>query len=247
MDGKVYRITNLVSGKYYIGQTIGRIKARFTNHLSEARCRRNCRYLGNAIVKYGRYNFAIEPLATGINTQEELDSIERLWILTTRSFDHRVGYNIEFGGNGRGKISPETREKMSGPKTDEHRKKLSEAARKRGGHPMSAEARAKIASWHTGRKSSPETITKLRLSHIGFKPSPEAIAKTRAANLGHKRSYGRKASDSTKAKMAESQRRAWSKRVGRCRGRRPNGDERFLAATVGIGDCEKPQAKAEMY
>jgi hypothetical protein len=171
--------------------------------------------LGNAIVKHGVKNFIVETLATSIQSQEELDSAERMWILVTRSYDHQVGYNIELGGNGRGKISPETRKKMSGPKSEEHRKKLSEAAKKRGGHTMSAAARAKLAAWHTGRKASPETIVNLRLSHLGLKPSPEAIAKTRAANLGHKRSYGRKASDSTKAKMAESQRRAWAKRQGR--------------------------------
>ena len=217
MEGTIYKITNLVDGKYYIGQTIQRFKSRFTNHLSEARCRRNCRYLGNAIVKHGSKNFIVEPLATSIKSQEELDNAEKLWILITRSYDHKIGYNIEFGGNGKGKISPETRQKMSGPKSEEHRKKLSEAAKKRGGHSMSEEARAKIAAWHTGRKASPETIVNLRLSHLGFKPSPEAIAKTRAANLGHKRSYGRKASAETKAKMAESQKRAWEKR--RCVGR----------------------------
>ena len=217
MEGTIYKITNLINGKYYIGQTTMRLKGRFTNHLSEARCRRNCRYLGNAIVKYGAKNFTVEPLATSIKSQEELDNAEKLWILITRSYDHQVGYNIEFGGNGRGKIAPETRQRMSGPKSEAHRQKLSEAAKKRVRHPMSAEAKAKIAAWHLGRKASPETLKKLSESHKGFKPSPEAIAKTRAANLGHKRSYGRKASAETKAKMAESQKRAWER--CRCVGR----------------------------
>jgi group I intron endonuclease len=212
MEGTIYKITNLLDGKYYIGQTTNSFKARFTNHISEARCRRNCRYLGNAIVKHGSKNFIVEQLITGIKSQEDLDNIERLWILVTRSYDHKVGYNIEFGGNGRGKISPETRIKMSVPKSEEHKRKLSEAAKKRGGHPLSAEAREKIAAWHRGKKASPETIRRLSESHKGFKPSPEAIAKTAAFNRGNKYLLGRKASEATKLKMAEAQRLAWKKR-----------------------------------
>lgn len=54
--GKIYKITNLINNKIYIGQTIRDLKVRFKQH-----CYRNgCAYLHNALLKYGKANFKIE-------------------------------------------------------------------------------------------------------------------------------------------------------------------------------------------
>lgn len=54
--GKIYRITNLVNNKIYIGQTIRDLKVRFKQHCYK----KGCTYLHNAILKYGKENFKIE-------------------------------------------------------------------------------------------------------------------------------------------------------------------------------------------
>ena len=54
--GKIYKITNLVNSKIYIGQTIRSLKERFRQHIYK----QGCTYLHNAILKYGKENFKIE-------------------------------------------------------------------------------------------------------------------------------------------------------------------------------------------
>jgi hypothetical protein len=55
---KIYMITNIVNNKKYIGQTISSIEHRWDQHTSNARRYTNkCRYLENAIRKYGEHNF----------------------------------------------------------------------------------------------------------------------------------------------------------------------------------------------
>ena len=36
MNGKIYLITNLVNGKQYVGKTIGDVRHRFNEHVSDA-------------------------------------------------------------------------------------------------------------------------------------------------------------------------------------------------------------------
>lgn len=92
---KIYKITNAVNGKVYIGQTKGSIRSRFTQH-----CRPDnpCVALRNAINKYGKNCFFIEVIDTAIN-DKELDKKEIFWIKQYRSTDNKYGYNIAAGGN----------------------------------------------------------------------------------------------------------------------------------------------------
>lgn len=80
----VYKITNLINGKIYIGQDT---KDRATYFGSG-------RIIANAIKKYGKYNFKKDILEYCFSN-EDLDAAEEYWISYFNSDDRRNhGYNI---------------------------------------------------------------------------------------------------------------------------------------------------------
>lgn len=98
--GIIYKITNTVNGKIYVGQTIRTVKERFRNHCNKV----GCTYLHNAIKKYGKENFIIEVIEEA--PIEKLDEREIFWIKTLKSTWKDGGYNIYEGGtSGRRNIS----------------------------------------------------------------------------------------------------------------------------------------------
>jgi len=98
--GYIYKITNLKSGKMYIGQTSQTIEERWAVHLAWAKKRRS--YLANAMIKCGISNFVIEPVVSVMN-KEALDELEKELILSFGTIAPK-GYNIFLGGS-KGKIS----------------------------------------------------------------------------------------------------------------------------------------------
>ena len=120
----IYKITNSVNSKVYIGQTWQTLKQRFAVHLSSSGCIK----LANAINKYGKDKFTIQTILI-VNTQVIADYWEDVFI---QKFDSiKSGYNIRTGGS-HGKMSEESKMKISlarlGKKSSEEtRKKLSVA------------------------------------------------------------------------------------------------------------------------
>jgi group I intron endonuclease len=132
MNYILYLITNLITGKVYVGQTIQSISIRWVEHC----CTRDkdCFYLQNAIKKYGKKNFKIEELCR-VSTQEELDFVEILFIQALHATDLNFGYNLRDGGS-RGAHSARSRQLMSivaigRPKSEEHRKHVGDARRRK--------------------------------------------------------------------------------------------------------------------
>jgi|SRR5579864_4500336 len=111
----IYLITNLVTGKVYVGQTISSLQHRLNGHFKEARTGTRYR-LHNSIRKHGESKFKIEWLASA-TSKEQLDGLERLFIILLRSSDCRYGYNLTLGGDGSHgyKHSEETRRRMHKP------------------------------------------------------------------------------------------------------------------------------------
>src|SRR5574343_903436 len=93
----IYKTTNLVNGKFYIGQ-----EKRF-----------NPSYLGSgfillkAIKKYGIENFRKEIIEDNINDKITLDEREIYWIKKLEARNHRIGYNVAKGGQGGDFLSQE--------------------------------------------------------------------------------------------------------------------------------------------
>ena len=95
MRGFIYKITNIINGKFYIGQTIQNVKERFYQHCA-TKCSKAVSNMAihRAIKKYGKSNFTVEVI-------EEIDSAnlndrERYWIKYYNSYNN--GYNSTKGG-----------------------------------------------------------------------------------------------------------------------------------------------------
>jgi len=67
----IYKITNIINNKTYVGQTTCTIKNRFAEHVHQSKNRKDMPVL-NAIRKYGKDNFVIESLCFCEN-QVDLD------------------------------------------------------------------------------------------------------------------------------------------------------------------------------
>lgn len=108
MEWKIYKITNKLNNKVYIGQTKNKIQARFKAHLTAARLGKTFRFY-QAIRKHGEEAFYIEEVCT-VNTIEEANILETKYILEFMSNNPKYGYNGTSGGTGGwmiGKLSEE--------------------------------------------------------------------------------------------------------------------------------------------
>lgn len=97
MKGKIYKITNKLNGKIYIGQTLKSLEERFQKHCwgtTEKDKYHMNMAIKKAIRKYGKENFTIE-LIEEVN-QELLDIREIYWISFYDSYNK--GYNCTLGG-----------------------------------------------------------------------------------------------------------------------------------------------------
>lgn len=103
----IYKITNLVNGKIYIGQTIRNINIRWKQHCKKTT---GCCAIRDSIQKYGKENFTIESIEI-CDTQEQLDTREKYWINFYNCITPN-GYNLKSGGE-HATYSIEARVKMS--------------------------------------------------------------------------------------------------------------------------------------
>ena len=92
--GYIYKITNKINNKVYIGQTITSIHSRMLKHYSRSRVGTNITGIDAAIRKYGQENFKVEQLCQC--PDEDLDFQEQFYINKYDSFNN--GYNLTIGG-----------------------------------------------------------------------------------------------------------------------------------------------------
>ena len=95
--GYIYKITNKINNKIYIGQTKKTIEQRFQEHLKKAKIHTN-RYLYDAMNKYGYDNFIVSQIEECNNNK--LDEREIYWIAYYQSNNKKYGYNMTAGGGG---------------------------------------------------------------------------------------------------------------------------------------------------
>ena len=107
--GYIYKIVCKITGKLYIGQTVGKLSNRLNGHFYDSQKKRASTKIARAFQKYGRDSFAIYSVCRA-NSREELNNRE---IACIRLFSSvKMGYNISEGGY-HSNTSEETRKKMS--------------------------------------------------------------------------------------------------------------------------------------
>lgn len=200
----VYKITNIVNGKLYFGQS-SRPTERWTEHKRTTKAPK----LYAAITKYGKESFEFKILCW-CPDKAYADMVETKLIEAHDT--RRVGYNICVGGEGlvAGPDNPNYGRKQSA----EHRAKIQQA---REGFVLSVEARAKISASLRGRKRAPEIVAKQVAAMVNHQVSDETRRKISEANKGKNRSeeykqrmssvkqghgVGRKLSEETKEKIS---------------------------------------------
>lgn len=104
--GYIYKITNKVDRKIYVGQTIQILEDRWRKHRNVGS---NCRYLKRAFNKYGIDNFEFKLICVCFD--EDLDKYEIQYMEKYNSMVPN-GYNLRKGGNS-GKHHEETKRKIS--------------------------------------------------------------------------------------------------------------------------------------
>lgn len=160
----IYKITNLVNGKMYIGQTIRPLEKRWKAHYRE---RHSDRPISRALCKYGRENFKIEEI-TRASSRDELDELEKFWIIELDTMNPLNGYNARGGGNtGRG-VCEETRTKMSLAKKGKPSNKKDFSCSPETAAKISAANKGKIP-WNKGLPQSEEQKQAHSLKMVGRK------------------------------------------------------------------------------
>lgn len=126
--GVIYKITNKINNKVYIGQTVLGFKKRYDNTNWWEKTHNE--HLKSSVLKYGTENFDVSEIYDIAFSKAELDVKEVLYIKLYKSNNRKFGYNKKDGG-ANGLHSIESRIKMSkthkGVKlSEETRRKMSE-------------------------------------------------------------------------------------------------------------------------
>ena len=167
MFGYIYKTTNLINNKIYIGQHTA---SEFDKYYKGSGV-----MLTRAFKKYGKENFSC-VLLEAVESKKDLDIREAYWINKLNSRDSDIGYNITAGGEGT----------VGYRHTEEAKKKMSVAKK---GKPLT-EAQKNAISMHVkGHKMSEDTKAKLRAINLGSKRSEETKQKMREAHRRNPRNF----------------------------------------------------------
>lgn len=173
----IYKVTNKINGKVYIGkhQTVNPMDGYYGSG----------RAIKNAIKKHGKENFEKDVLFI-FETEHEMDIKEKE--LITEEFVLREDtYNLGVGGEGGPHFKGKT-----------HTEETLEIIRAKSGRIITEEERKRSSEKQKGKKNSPESRLKMSIAKKGIKLPEEHKAKI-SASLS-----GKKHSEETRRKMSES-------------------------------------------
>jgi len=177
---KLYKITNKINNKLYIGITKLELSHRFDIHCSKAK---NPKYpIQHAIVKYGRGNFEIELILEN-ESKQYVSDLEEPTINEYKSHIDENGYNVAKGGYGGdlGEDANRRRRETIANKSEEEKAIIKKIATENSSKPfaerMGAEKAAKIrekmsqkqklAGGYGPKKHRDETKTKMSKASLG--------------------------------------------------------------------------------
>ena len=169
---QIYKITNKVNGKVYIGLTTVGIKKRMSCYKSASKNpKKSEHHIVEVIKKYGFDKFEFEVLEE-VNSKEELRELEIAYIKQFGSFSFKDGYNRDPGGFIRSKESlKKTSLKLKNRVlTKDHKEKISKGLM---GHVVSKETKLRLSISHLGQKSwnkGTKGIVKPNSGSFGYRP-----------------------------------------------------------------------------
>jgi group I intron endonuclease len=148
----IYKITNIINGKIYIGSTSISFNNRFKKHINDLDTNKHGnRYLQNAWNKYTKNSFIFEIIEI-IDKDELIIIREQYYLDILLPTKRNIGYNIcTIAGSSLGV-----------KRSDEFKEKIRQNSLN-----MSKETRAKISNSLSGLKQSKETIDKRVKKLIG--------------------------------------------------------------------------------
>ena len=191
----LYRITDALNNKIYIGQS-NKETERWRQHKYLARQNEPVQYIHRAIKKYGVENFTYEVIAQCL-TQEDADETEILLIKQYDSRNKDKGYNVAPGGDHAWNTGlPKEQQPMYGKQQSEHQKKICSEVHTGWNNPHSDEWKQNMSKIMTGRILLDEWKNKIGQAHLGMKHTEKTKSKI---SEGHK---GKIISNETKSKMS---------------------------------------------
>lgn len=175
----IYKVTNAVNSKVYIGYTERSVSTRWKEH-QYAASKNSHNFIHQAIRKHGIENFICEIIYQSKDKDHTLTIMEPYFICEYNS-DGSGGYNLLSGGqpppmSGKTHTS-EAKAKMSFAKagrslSKEHRIKIGIAL---AGIPLKSEHKQNISAANLGRRHSSETKTKMSISCMGRTPPNKGV------------------------------------------------------------------------
>jgi len=185
----IYKITNILNYKSYIGKTTKTLNKRWSKHLNRLKYNKDNIYFYNALRKYGIENFTLKTLCE-CSSWEIMSIMETFMIMVHKTHVSEDGYNLTWGGEG-----------MHGFKhLKESKIKMSRSHKG---------LQAGTSNPMYGKNHSEESKRKNSESHKGNNHTEEAKRKISDATKGENNPmYGKKRifSKETKRKMAIAQR-----------------------------------------
>jgi len=187
--GIIYKATNVLNGKVYIGQTIRTLLKRQAEHIRITK-RNPEQYFHKAIHKYNAENFEWEVVDYA-SSIEELNEKEKEWIWLNYSNNSQFGYNLTEGGEGSsGRVVSKETKLLIGSKSKN--RFVSEEAREKHrisskGRRHSEETKKVMSAKGKLRSQSEEARLKNSLAHKGKKVSEESCMRQSEMRRGKKK------------------------------------------------------------
>lgn len=178
MFGYIYKTTNMVNGKIYIGKRRGEFDDTYLG---------SGRYLNNSINKYGRDQFSVEVIDT-CDSLSDQNSKERYWIAYYRATDATM-YNISDGGDGG--------DTFSGMSIEDRVQRVEKLKANGYFSTISSDERKKLHELGTAKRS--QTLSARREHNNGYAFTD--LQRQRMSEAGKRRAP---VSDETKAKILQS-------------------------------------------
>lgn len=167
MTYKVYKFTNKINGKVYIGVTKRKLETRKSEHILLSKNSPKFHF-HQAIKKYGIDNFTEEVL-TEAKTKDKANQLEIHYISLEDSYVN--GYNMTEGGGNRGEFNH----------SEESKRKMSIAHK---GKVLSENQKIKISKSLSGKPKTKEHNKKVKLANLGKKLLEETKLKISSSKIG---------------------------------------------------------------